>query len=154
MERTKHEPFYLSQQKTSFFQSMLLIRTVMNENHCSAKHTVQLKSVTVSMPAPLEEACHLLPDSQLPHGTQGQPRRKKTTVHLCPKDTCSHLTKASERTRFSCPLGTALFTYHQRPTSANAQDLILQQAFIPEVSGLLGSISFLLGNCHASSITT
>lgn len=43
--------------------------------------------------------------------------RKEKAVHGCPKDTHSHLIKASKRAVFSCLLGIALFTYHPSPTS-------------------------------------
>lgn len=43
--------------------------------------------------------------------------RKEKAAHGCPKDTHSHLIKASKRPGFSCLLGIALFTYHPSPTS-------------------------------------
>lgn len=56
----------------------------MNENHCSAKHTVQLKSVAVCLPAPPEEACRLLPDSTSPRHT-GIAEEEKTRSISAPR---------------------------------------------------------------------
>lgn len=46
--------------------------------------------------------------------------RKGKAVHGCPKDTHSHLIKASKRAGFSCPLDTGSLTIQALPHSAAA----------------------------------
>lgn len=72
MEGTNHEPFFSSQLRTPYFQSMLLIQTVTNQHCC--KHEEWLEGGAAHLPALTEgkkEARRLLPDLPPLHGTQG-----------------------------------------------------------------------------------
>lgn len=106
----------------------------MNGKHCSAQCSVQL-SLWESMSQPLRR-CLACKESQEGKSSPWLPQGHSQSPH-----------QNFQETRIFLPAGHCSVHLPSKPY------LILQQPLIPEASGLLGSKSFLLGSCHASSIT-
>lgn len=107
----------------------------MNEKHCSAQPSIQL--------SPWESMCQPLRRFLASRETQ----EGKNSPRL-PRGHWQSPHQSFQESRIFLPAG------HCSGHSPSKPYLILYQPFIPEASGLVGSRSFLLGSCHASSITT